>query len=310
MGEAYRIGHNISKCMESVMQNRSYVRGLLLLLLSLFWVCAPLRAETENTLLWRIQTPDGAVSHLFGTIHSDDPKILALPEPVTEAFDAAPTLVLEMDLGAVDDKAMGEAMLLPPGKDLLSLVGTELYSRSVIAMGERGYPEGVINRMQPWAIVMTLSMPQPESGMFLDYVLFMGAREQNKKVAGLERMAEQLAVFTSLNNAEQVTLLRDTLRDYKRYPQLFEKLIAAYLKQDLDELTAISKQEMTSSDKALEKRFMRTLVEERNHRMAERLLPMLERGGVFAAVGALHLPGEEGLIALLREQGLTVTPVY
>jgi uncharacterized protein YbaP (TraB family) len=292
------------------MQISRLCRQLLFLLLLLPWAVGPLSAETANALLWRIETPDGAVSHLLGTIHSDDNRVLTLPEPVARAYDAADTLVLEMDLGAEDAKAMGQAMLLPPGQDLLSLVGPELYSRSVIAMGERGYPEGVISRLQPWAVVMTLSMPRPESGLFLDYVLFMGAKEQGKAIVGLESMAEQLAVFTDLGMEEQRTLLRDTLRDYKQYPQLFRQLIDAYLERDLEALVEISEQEMASSDKALQERFMQALVEERNRRMAERLLPLLEKGGIFAAVGALHLAGEEGIIALLRKQGMGVTPVY
>jgi hypothetical protein len=310
MGEAYRIGHDISKCRESLMQKNSLCRLLVILLLGLLWAPLPLMAETENALLWHIESSGGAQSHLFGTIHSEDARVLMLPEPVAAAFDAADTLVLEMDLGMEDGKAMGQAMMLPPGNDLLSLVGAELYQQSVIAMGERGYPEGVVNRLQPWAIVMTLSMPQPKSGLYLDYVLFRGAQEQGKAVTGLERLQEQLAVFTELSHEEQVILLRDTLRDYQQYPRLFQQLIEAYLKRDLDALLAISEQEMASSDAALHQRFMQSLVAERNRRMANRLLPLLEQGGIFAAVGALHLPGEEGLVALLREQGLKVTPVY
>jgi len=292
------------------MQKQLFARWLIVLLLGLVWACAPLRAETENALLWRIETPAGAVSHLFGTIHSEDPRVLTLSEPVASAFDAATTLVLEMDLGAEDGKEMGRAMLLPPGENLLSLVGAELYNQSVIALGERGYPEGVVNRLQPWAIVMTLSMPQPQTGLFLDYVLFRAAQEQGKAVVGLERLAEQLAVFTGLNCEEQVTLLRDTLREYRQFPQQFQQLIDAYLKRDLKALVTISEQEMGSSDAALQQRFMQALVDERNLRMATRLAPLLAQGGVFAAVGALHLPGDNGLVALLRGQGLTVTPLY
>lgn len=292
------------------MQKHRYTRLLWGLFLGLFWVFSPLRAETENALLWQIEADNGRISHLFGTIHSDDPRVLSLPKPVAMAFDKARTLALELDLGNEDAKAMGQAMLLPDGKDLLSLVGPELYTQSVIAMGERGYPEGVVSRMEPWAIFITLSMPQPGSGLYLDYVLYMGAQEQGKKVVGLEKMAEQLAVFTGLGRDEQVTLLRDTLRDYKQYPELFQELIAAYLNRDLTALVSISEQGMVSSDKALEQRFMNALVEERNQRMAKRLKPLFQKGGVFAAVGALHLPGDEGLLTLLRKQGLTVKPVY
>ena len=105
--------------------------------------------------------------------------------------------------------------------------------------------------------------------------------------------------------------MRDTLRENDKFPQMFEQLIEAYLQRDLQALAALSEQQsMSASDKALQQRFMGTLVDERNQRMVTRLLPLLEEGGVFAAVGALHLPGNTGLLAQLRQHGLRVSPVY
>lgn len=292
--------------MQKILFARFQPAFLLLFLLA----AGALHAETEKGLLWRVETPRGAVNYLFGTIHSEDPRVLNLPAPVSQAFDAAQTLVLEMDLGAEDGQAMAQAMMLPPGKELQGLIGVELYRQSVTAMAERGYPEMVVNRMQPWAIVLTLSMPKPETGLFLDYLLYIRAAEQEKAVIGLEQMGEQLSVFTSLDMAEQVSLLRDALRDYREFPQQFEQLLEAYLQRDLQGLATLSEQSMNASDTALQKRFMGSLVDERNRRMMTRLLPLLEKGGVFAAVGALHLPGDTGLVALLRQQGLRVSPVY
>lgn len=49
------------------------------------------------------------------------------------------------------------------------------------------------------------------------------------------------------------------------------------------------------------------LIHERNARMLKRLLPILSEGRAFVAVGALHLPGDDGLIALLRTSGYSLT---
>lgn len=292
------------------MQKRDSQRIVSLLLLLFLLLASNVRAESEKALLWRVETAQGAVSFLFGTIHSEDPRVLALPDPVTQAFASAHTLVLETDLGKAQAAAMGQAMLLPAEKNLRSLIGEELYRQSVSAMAQRGYTETVVNRLWPWALVLTLNMPQAKTGLFLDYVLYLRAVEQGMAVRGLEQMAEQLGVFTSLTLEEQISLLRDTLQEQAKFPQLFEQLLQAYLDRDLSMLASLSEQSARGSDDELQQRFIGALLDERNQLMARRLLPMLEKGGVFVAIGALHLPGDNGLLALLRQHGLQITPVY
>lgn len=54
--------------------------------------------------------------------------------------------------------------------------------------------------------------------------------------------------------------------------------------------------------------FRERLIDDRNHRMAERLIPLLDRR-LFVAVGAGHLPGEQGILRLLEQRGFTATRV-
>jgi uncharacterized protein YbaP (TraB family) len=56
--------------------------------------------------------------------------------------------------------------------------------------------------------------------------------------------------------------------------------------------------------------FLRRLIDDRNVQMVERMLPRLQRGSTFIAIGALHLPGEKGILQLLAEKGYTVSVVY
>ncbi len=293
------------------MQKKVFILLLSTILPLLLLVAGTAQAENENALLWRIETPQGGISHLFGTIHSEDPRVLELPTEVIQALASAHTLVLEVDLGRERAADMGRAMLLPPEKNLQSLIGDKLYRQSVTAMADHGYTEAVVNRLQPWAIVLTLNMPKAETGLFLDYFLYLQALKQGMTVLGLEEMHEQLSVFTSLSLDEQITLLRDTLHELDALPQLFEQLTDAYLQRDLQALAEMTeKSSVQGSDTALQQRLMATLVDVRNQRMARRLLPMLEEGGVFVAIGAMHLPGESGLLALLQQRGLRLTPVY
>ncbi len=264
----------------------------------------------EQALLWKVQSPRGAVSFLFGTIHSDDPRVLDLPKPISLAFDKAKTVVLEMDLGEVSQGGMSQAIMLPQGKRLAALIPASLYRDTLKAMATLGYPEEVTDRLTPWAIQMTLSMPPPITGMFLDAQLYEQARAANKRVVGLETMEEQLSIFRDLSMADQVALLQQAVTEHPKLAEQMEKLLSTWLTRDLDAMAAMSQENLQELPASLQESFGRNILERRNHRMAERSLPLLREGGAFVAVGTLHLIGDEGLVALLRQQGMKVTAVY
>lgn len=266
--------------------------------------------QAEQALLWRVQSAEGAVSHLFGTIHSDDPRVTALPEPVEQAFTQSATVVLEVELNAEVQQRMAQSILLPPAHQLADYIPNDLYRASLAAMAERGYPAEITSRLRPWALVLTLSMPQPMTGEFLDKVLHDRALAERKQVRGLETVDEQMAIFSELSLADQQALLRQALADQEQLPQMMETMLVAWLERDLGALQSLYEENLAGLPAALQSRFGQRLVESRNRLMAERAVPLLRQGGAFIAVGAMHLPGEEGVVALLREAGMTVSPVY
>jgi uncharacterized protein YbaP (TraB family) len=67
---------------------------------------------------------------------------------------------------------------------------------------------------------------------------------------------------------------------------------------------------LSEAERAAQDEFMRVLLLDRNAVMAARAAPLLAFGGVFIAVGALHLPGKDGLIEQFRAEGYTVTKVW
>jgi uncharacterized protein YbaP (TraB family) len=262
----------------------------------------------EQGLLWRI-AGKGSESYLFATIHSDDPRVTRLPDEVQAGFGAADTLMLEMSLDAESEWYVAQQMLLAQEQSLTALVGEALGQQAQAAMSARGVPPQVTERLQPWAVVLTLSMPQQQSGQVLDLLLYQRAQAAAMHFQPLESAAEQVAVFASLSLEEQKALLRGVLEEYQDYPQLFERMIAAYLDGDLAALVAMNEAHPLSSDASLQQKMEQRLITQRNRRMVARMRPLLEQGRVFVAVGALHLPGPEGIISLLRQQGFTLTPV-
>lgn len=281
--------------------------GLLLWALLLLFSSA---LQAAQALLWRVESDHGAVSYLFGTIHSEDPRVTNLPAEVTKSFAASNTVVLEMKLTPEVQQQMAQSIMLPPEQQLSDLLPADLYQASQKAMAQRGYPDEVTARLRPWAVILTLSMPPAKTGAFLDALLYQRALSEGKQVMGLETADEQLAIFRDLSIADQQALLRQTLKDHKKLPEMMETMTRAWLDRDMQKLAALNEENMDELPAGLQKRFGRELVEMRNHRMAERALPILQKGGAFVAVGALHLVGDEGLVALLRGEGMKVTPVY
>ncbi|HEY0721255.1 MAG TPA: TraB/GumN family protein [Gammaproteobacteria bacterium] len=281
----------------------------LFLLLSLALAAQAQTAEPRG-LLWEITAPGMATSYLFGTIHSEDERVLALPSQVATALRASPTFVMELVPDSAAAEQMGRRMVLPDGQRLASLLEPELYTQLLHTVAEYGLPAESAERLKPWALVMIFTMPKPRSGLFLDQLLHDMAVRQGKVVVGIESADEQIEALDGLSMAMQIELLRHTLEQYQELPALTEALIDAWLERDLDTLQRLGDRSNATLPAALEQALQTRLVDERNTRMAQRLVPLLKQGGVFVAVGALHLPGEQGLIALLRERGFTLRPRY
>jgi len=278
----------------------------LLFLLLLAGQVAASEVPFGQGLLFRIERPGVTPSHLFGTMHSDQPDVVRLARPVSTAFDGSGTLALEMEMGA---ETMMAAMVFSDGRELRGVIGDELYQRAVEAVALRGMPEMAIRHYKPWAVLTILSMPPPTTGQFLDLVLYQSALAQGKPVVGLETAQEQIAVFEGFSEVEQVAMLRETLDTQHLLGQMFEELTAAYLQRDLVRLMGLNDQ-YGPADPGLEGRIQEQLIDRRNRLMVQRMLPLLKKGRAFIAVGALHLPGESGILSLLSAQGYLVTRVY
>jgi len=151
--------------------------------------------------------------------------------------------------------------------------------------------------------------PQGEQGLPLDLVLMQMASAAGKPVAGIETLREQADVFTGFSESDQVAMLHDSVCYYDRVQADMLKLLDMYVARDL---AGIVRQANTyeGGDADLAERMLKVLISDRNLRMAQRLQPSVQQGGAFIAVGALHLPGADGLLQLLERRGFSVTRVY
>ena len=263
-------------------------------------------------LLWRIDGPrDAAPSYLFGTMHSDDPRVVDLDPAVERAFDEARRYAFELDFRENIQARMSQAMFDRQSPTLREQLGPADWERARAAATGRGLPEKAVLLMDPWALAITLAVPPVDPAGTLDRILFDRAVQRRGPVTGLETPDEQIALFDELPVEDQLDMLRGVLDLHAedRIAPLFEELRGAWLDGDLEGLMSISAANPMLPDAADNQAFERRIIDERNERMAERMQPLVDRGGAFVAVGALHLPGEDGMLRLLEQAGYTVEAV-
>jgi uncharacterized protein len=264
-------------------------------------------------LLWKVESAETAApSYVFGTIHLADPRVTRLPPPVRESFDASKSFTMEVKLEPANILLLAQRMIYTDGRDLPSTIGRPLYEKVAAAASTLGVPPEILPLFRPWAVALLLMMPPTDPEKILDQQLYRMAIAQKKSVHQLETVDEQVNVFEGLSESEQVMLLRYALEHRARLESSLQRLIEAYLERDLAALRRLGEEDMAGDPALAElsKRFLERLLDERNVRMAERMEPRIKAGGAFVAVGALHLHGEQGVLAHLAKGGYRVTRVY
>lgn len=268
---------------------------------------APFAAPAQ--VLWQLKSPSGETSWLLGTMHSEDPRLLEFKDPLMSAMKQSRVFAMELVPDSRTLEALSEAMVLPEGESLEDILGADLYAEVVRILKDYGMGEPAVRRMQPWAAAMTLSLPPPETGLFMDLALSFRARGLGLEVRGLETLEEQLAFLRGMTADGQVEMIEQAVEMYPEMGTMFEDLVAAYLDGDLARMQEQATEQLDELPEKLRRHFVKVGIDGRNATMLERSLPLAAEGGVLIAVGALHLPGETGLIQGFRDAGYEVSPV-
>ncbi len=271
--------------------------------------------ETEFTagLLWRVSKPGAKDSFVFGTIHLPDRRVNAIPPAVEGALAQSGTLALELVPGTVADARVFDLELLDDGRTLESLIGREAFVQVRAALAAQAIPDRVIAHLKPWAALVKLGRaPAPEGEPSLDQRLLAAARARRMQLAPLELPDEQIAAFDAVPVDSQVALLKHALAHRAVLDAAIEPTIDAWLRRDLAGLARVGERMGEQfPDMGRHYRALTThIIHDRTVVMHHRLVLPLRAGRVFVAVGAMHLHGPKGLLAMLRSDGYRVTRIW
>lgn len=272
--------------------------------------------------IWKIEKDGTAPSYLFGTIHFSDPRVLDLPPTVKSAYQSADKVVIEA-ADIIDPKTFlrirveqPDLLLFTDGSTLKSHLPPERVTEIEQKLAERGFVLDAVGKMKPFVLSSMLMLPQCErertgrGQKMLDIVLATDAQAEGRPIEGLETTAEQFEAVERLPLDFQIRNFIAMVDYGDQLEDAMETTLQLYLQGEtgliMPALRKLAPDDLPDADYDL---FQKVLITDRNHIMAERALPLLEQGNVFIAVGALHLPGKEGLVELLRAKGYSVSPL-
>lgn len=251
-------------------------------------------------------------AYLLGTIHALDPRLLALPPQVEEAFSRSSSVWTEVPLDRDSVAHRRGRAELPAGETIAEVLPPDLLRGVERAWARRGLskvPERDA-RLQPWALAYLLPrLGSPPELLDLDTTLWTRAAAAGKRVRGLETVEEQVEALEAIDGEE---LLRQRLAldeaSAREGRSMHEPLIASYLAGNLDALEAQDR------GRTAPRGYRQKVVVERSQRMAARIDEALEaedeqqRAQLFA-VGVGHLPGPSGILVLLSREGHVIRRV-
>jgi uncharacterized protein YbaP (TraB family) len=264
-------------------------------------------------LLWRVGKAGIAPSHVFGTLHAADRRLAALPAPARRAFEGSRALMLENVADDYGRERFLEAAMYLDRRTLEEEIGRADFERAWESLKPAGLSREFVNKLKPWGVLLNLrSSWQPGAGATPDAQLYALARRRRMPVSQIEDTEELVFTFDELPMASQVALLRHSLARRDELAALAERTLQAYLARDLAAIWRAQEEftrrhpEIAAHQAALYKR----VVLDRSVVMAFRMQRELRRGRAFVALGALHLYGERGVLALLGEDGYAAERVY
>ncbi len=282
------------------------------LTISIALFCMTSMSALADPALVEVSDEDTTI-YILGTVHALRPGVEWQSDEIDRAFQASEAIYFETDMWSPSAQGMMAQVLIrglnPQGVTLSATMSKEAWRVVAAYASQHGLPEQGLERMQPWLASLVLgSASQSRSGVELsegvDQQLLAQSIKQSRELRHFNSAEEQVRFLSDLPLEIQSAMLLDTVRQREVHTGLSDGLLNAWLSGDLDTLDAIVNRSMREFSPEL----FEVIIVGRNASWVEELTSLMEVPGVyFVAVGAAHLPGDYGLIELMRAQGFDVS---
>ena len=263
-------------------------------------------------ILWRVSKAGIAPSHVYGTMHVADPRLADLPEPVRWAFDGARSLVVEYMADGYDRARFLEAATFVDRQTLSEKIGQQDFGRVFEALKPLGVSAEFVNKLKPWGVLLNLRSAASGEGVALDAQLYVLALRRRMPLYPMEGVEEQVFVFDEFPMESQIVLLKHALAHRDELESMSEQTLHAYLARDLAAIWRIHEEFAARHPGVADHHalFTKRVVFDRSVVMAFRMQRQIRKGHAFVTVGALHLYGPKGVLALLEQDGYRIRRAF
>ncbi|MGH8092284.1 MAG: TraB/GumN family protein [Chthoniobacterales bacterium] len=263
-------------------------------------------AVTSSTLgqcVWKVTGPRGGTAYLGGSFHALRSSDYPLPSAYNRAFEASERLVFEIGPGSFANR-FDRSGRYGHGDSLRNHVDPRTYAYLQRIFGHLGVPEATYSDYKPWYLSSKISLPGEGNlvqSLGVEYYLSHRASMNHKPFSGLETYQEHLEVFSGLTDRQGEAVLLITLIHCDEGSR-FAQDIAAWRRGDAEALAAAAKRDYAEFPV-----FGERILDDRNRRWIPKIEEYLGSGHIyFVVVGAAHMGGPNGVLALLRARGYRI----
>ena len=266
-------------------------------------------------VLWQIEKDNEFIGYIFGTIHMNDKRVNEVRESIIGKFDEMTSFAMESFPSDHywnpyhGGQMIKGNMTLPKGQTLESLIGKDLYARVEDVLLDIGLDKKTIMHLKPWAAMRSFAVKAENTeDLILDYELLDRAAAQRKDLYQVESIEEFLVTFYAMPQDVQIKLLEFTVNSYKEMRNTIDMMLEAYLEEDLTKMYQISTSFIPNKPEFERYRetYLKHVVSNRNVVMEHYMRKPLREKKTFIAIGALHLYGDQGVLALMEKDGYQV----
>jgi uncharacterized protein YbaP (TraB family) len=282
---------------------RSSLCALLVLALTL----GQATAAFARDFLWKVTGKTGTV-YLVGSVHMLTQDFYPLSKTLDDAFKESDLLVEEADLAELLAPEAQLMMLsrgmLPSNQSLDKVISPETFATVTKRVAALGLPIEPLKRFKPWSLALMLTQIEWQKAGFdgelgLDRHFYDRARSEGKRVQGLETAEFQIAQLDGIPMDLQERMLTEALNDLDSEIASISTLTKAWKTGDAPTVERIVLQDMKKEPAIYER-----LLVARNRNWLPQIEALFTRSGrAFVVVGAAHLIGPDGLIAMLKARG-------